>query len=614
MQKFTHYTRTALNVLTFSLSGVAMGALGVFAFLSLFISGPLLLQTSKPGELVQAPIAHAAAGSGELHGFAWSGYDNPNGLSASTCATPCAGLGWISFNSTDLSGVTQPYKVTYDASLTGEVPFDAGSYAAYGWDSATSPLKGGWINFAPTSPSYPSYCGTAITQTKTECKPAYISTVFNNISGWARDCSVFVSGCTGTTKSASETGGWDGWIYLGETYTDPDGNGDMTLDGMSCGIGCGVKISGSQLTGNAWGGKANFGWINFNPDNIAGNSNGVTLTTNGPRPPRFIGGYSPDTTLGQDSAHPISIQRGISTGFIVSLTPSQVDGSWLDQSIPSSLPIQIDIDWDTNSTSDPALCLPSCGSNPVTNYYQVGNPPSGNTSIGPNYYTWPTLGPTTITVTAKNTNGFTATRTYYVNVTPPPPTITSFNVSTGYTIPDTQTVGILQTGAAGNVTITWQTLNTSACQLTRTNPNSTLSTALNNTTGLSNSGTIPGAPATVYTLTCQGLTGYIGPDATQSIPITVNTSCGNHVDDETTNGKIGYNFCDYATGPNNYCTDNNPPTRTVTAGDPGCMNPEAGSIPYEAGEASCGNNICDVKAGENPFTCSVDCRQAFQEQ
>ena len=49
------------------------------------------------------------------------------------------------------------------------------------------------------------------------------------ITGWARACAVFQSGCSGALKNNTELGGWDGWIKLSGTTSDGHNYG-WTID------------------------------------------------------------------------------------------------------------------------------------------------------------------------------------------------------------------------------------------------------------------------------------------------------------------------------------------------------------------------------------------------
>jgi len=164
----------------------------------------------------------ALAANQELGGFAWAARLVPFG-------TELGGPGWISFNCLD-GGVcaTSNYKVIYDDTT--------GNISGYAWSSNI-----GWIKFDPGG-SYPG-------------APSYDSRINpgnGNVTGWARACAVFQSGCSGALRPNYETGGWDGWIKLSGTASDGSPYG-LRFD----------NTSGMFLPNNfAWGSDV-IGWINF---------------------------------------------------------------------------------------------------------------------------------------------------------------------------------------------------------------------------------------------------------------------------------------------------------------------------------------------------------------
>jgi len=182
----------------------------------------------------------ARAAIQELGGFAWSARPVPFG-------TDLGGPGWISFNCLD-GGVcaTSNYRVVYD-----DV---SGLMSGYAWSGQQCPntppgdpcrVGIGWINFSPSSP-YPDGAGAARINLST-----------GSVTGWARACAVFQSGCMGALKPNYERGGWDGWIKMAGTATDGSPYGlrfDNTL---------GVFLQGTAVNPYfAWGSDV-IGWINF---------------------------------------------------------------------------------------------------------------------------------------------------------------------------------------------------------------------------------------------------------------------------------------------------------------------------------------------------------------
>ncbi len=162
-----------------------------------------------------------------LTGFAWSGYKDKSGI------------GWIGF------GPQNNFRVDVDSNglLNG--------HAWIGDNTAAGSI--GWVKFGGLS-GFPGTGGNATLNWKS-----------GKMSGWARACSVFQNGCSGTLKNDAYRGGWDGWIKLSSD------DSDNIQYGVSWNSGT------QQFEGYAWGSKEVAGWISF-----AGNNPnyGVTFTTN----------------------------------------------------------------------------------------------------------------------------------------------------------------------------------------------------------------------------------------------------------------------------------------------------------------------------------------------
>ncbi len=171
-------------------------------------------------------VAQSSA-SRELTGYAWS-----------------SNIGWISFTPSDSGGE----KVIISSS---------GDFSGYAWSENV-----GWINFGTgsddpvTGRDGPDLDRTGVDRSgrPTSGSPATSSSGGPNsgvilakngsVTGWARACTVFASGCSGPLKSDSKLGAWDGWIAMSGSW------------------GNGVKLAGNDFSGYAWGAD-NLGWVDF---------------------------------------------------------------------------------------------------------------------------------------------------------------------------------------------------------------------------------------------------------------------------------------------------------------------------------------------------------------
>lgn len=180
------------------------------------------------------PVAQStqpSIGSEKLTGWAWS-----------------SNIGWISF---DLPGTADQYGVRINEG-TGN------SLNGYAW----SP-KIGWVNFGPTSgfPGAPANGAKLVTVAGVTI-----------IDGWARACSVFVSGCSGSLRGTDERGNWDGWIKMSATPVNSVRQYEVKVETIN---------NAKKLTGFAWGSN-NIGWVKF--DNVGITDSGdkkLMLTVNG---------------------------------------------------------------------------------------------------------------------------------------------------------------------------------------------------------------------------------------------------------------------------------------------------------------------------------------------
>ncbi|MDO8183872.1 MAG: hypothetical protein Q7T49_02710 [bacterium] len=186
-----------------SLLLLALGAL----FVAFIIFSPLIVNKI----FAQAPMTST------LTGWAWS-----------------SNIGWICFK----DPTSCPQAVV---TLTGN------TFSGEAWSSNI-----GWIKFNP-GPGPDGYPDDVASRHD-------VSLSGSSLIGWARACSVFVSGCTGTLKLPEYRGGWDGWLKLG----------GGTLPGG------GVSLIGKQLTGYAWGDLI-LGWVKFDGVFNNGNCTGVCV-------------------------------------------------------------------------------------------------------------------------------------------------------------------------------------------------------------------------------------------------------------------------------------------------------------------------------------------------
>jgi len=151
-------------------------------------------------------------------------------------------IGWISFNCTDREAATG--KTCLDANdpsfnpAINLVDYGSGSFEGYAWSETI-----GWIGYNPSA-----LIGCPVGN----CT-VHLNLDNMEISGWARACSVFASGCSGALAPNEERGGWDGWIKLRGTAQD------------SSPFGVWVDRNPSPNEFRDWGwGNDIIGWVSFN--------------------------------------------------------------------------------------------------------------------------------------------------------------------------------------------------------------------------------------------------------------------------------------------------------------------------------------------------------------
>ncbi|OGZ32036.1 MAG: hypothetical protein A2V69_02015 [Candidatus Portnoybacteria bacterium RBG_13_40_8] len=137
-------------------------------------------------------------------------------------------IGWISFNSTS-GGGSYNYGINVD--------FGTGNFSGYAWSDNV-----GWITFAPVGP-YPADPQRA----------AHLESDYK-VTGWARAVACQPSGCSG---------GWDGWIKLGDSTGSWTGAAQDQVR---------IDANTNEFEGWAWGSEV-IGWIAFNclgPPDVCG--------------------------------------------------------------------------------------------------------------------------------------------------------------------------------------------------------------------------------------------------------------------------------------------------------------------------------------------------------
>ena len=226
-------------------------------------------------------LAHAGA-QDKIYGWAWSSDD----LSAVPLGAPKGGVGWISFNCTNTqSCASVDYGVTIDVNDV----FSGYAWGSNGPDSSGNPTGIGWISFNSSAFGCPP--GFSSCQAALGAPPGGA----NDVIGFARACSVFVSGCSGPLKSQNELGGWDGYISLNCLCTSSCANS----------YGVSFNTSTSEFSGYAWGGTE-LGWVSFNCNNPPG--------VCGASPYKVLKGDPPEPNLTL-SASPVTVADGGTTAL-----------------------------------------------------------------------------------------------------------------------------------------------------------------------------------------------------------------------------------------------------------------------------------------------------------
>ena len=187
-----------------------------------------------------------SVGTDRLTGWAWS-----------------SNIGWIAFGDGDGGSMTWDDDDAttgngYSVKINDTVGSNLNDLNGFAWSSSL-----GWIRFDPAGPYPPGIDNNGARLVVDS------STGATNVKGWARACSVFVSGCESISnlRPSSDRGAWDGWIKMSGSW-DPGVQVVTDTDDTT-------GVSSRRLDGFAWGSN-NFGWINVCP--APGTTSCVSLT------------------------------------------------------------------------------------------------------------------------------------------------------------------------------------------------------------------------------------------------------------------------------------------------------------------------------------------------
>ncbi len=281
--------------------------------------------------------------SDKLDGWAWGEAfidSNSNGIQDIDLGeTDDGGIGWISLNSTNCdsdddgifgphndenlhcptSGISQRYGVTIDVN---------NNLVGYAWSDHY-----GWIRFGglcPINSCFPSgtdtYSGEAYLNNR---RTAPLDDDY--IEGWARACSVFETGCSGTLASQMARGGWDGWISLKGASNNYDR------------YGIEYDVPSKSFKGFTWGASSPvIGWISFDWAKIATTTPAASTARCG-------------TAHGQDLTEPPTSATMCAVGSASSLSTTGTTYNW-GCSISSTNYVQCSANRDSGSCQTNADC------------------------------------------------------------------------------------------------------------------------------------------------------------------------------------------------------------------------------------------------------------------
>ncbi len=181
----------------------------------------------------------------------------------------------------------------------------------------------GWINLNPTLVPPTTYPSAPSHGVQIESTP--ISGNNHAVTGWARACSVFVSGCSGDMASNTARGDWDGWIKMSNSKYD---------------------TASHIFSGSAWG-DLNVGWASFHagdptidcrniplpPGCIPNCTPNFNCTCNDPQPPsgcppRCLPPGSCDGPIRRCIASPANVLKGAPVTYRVSPVSASYTYVW----------------------------------------------------------------------------------------------------------------------------------------------------------------------------------------------------------------------------------------------------------------------------------------------
>lgn len=229
-----------------------------------------------------------------VFGWAWGG----------TSETGGPGVGWIKFNSCNDDnprdgqpdqGCVPSYGVKVDT--------NNGKVSGYAWSSNV-----GWISFNRSDTGAPPSddAGSSDVIAKFEMAKGDFN---GKINGWAR----VLSGMDSTTD------GWDGWIHLSDTSSNPSRHPSGYNDGSK---GVSYNKDAGTIVGYAWGAGV-LGWIKFVAVTFGGNSGPFDYNLSNSGNIQVVAGGSGQVSIAREyvsgTAEPVTIS--ITSPAITGVTP-----------------------------------------------------------------------------------------------------------------------------------------------------------------------------------------------------------------------------------------------------------------------------------------------------